>query len=136
MQLLDSIENISFIIDPPCLYIKVELKNNAKYFFGNLEGIYELSSSVNEQPSWVFAEYAIWHSPISERYKSGVWCIGPLNSLGTNFCWICTEYRFDVPYDESTEWKYVIFGKWWTSINGDGFNSVNVQQIKIQQGAY
>ena len=108
----------------------MELKNDAKKLFGECAGIYKLSSSVNEKPSWVFADYAIWYNPKSKQYKSGVWCIGPLNWLGIGSCWISSEYMFDVPYDKSNEWKYIEKGIWVTS----KFNDVNVQQIKNQEG--
>ena len=96
--------------------------------------MYKLSSSVNEKPSWVFADYAIWYNPRSERFKSGVWCIGPSNSLGTGLCWISAEFRFDFPYDQFTEWRYFGLGRWVTFENYYGINDVNVQPIKNQKG--
>ena len=108
----------------------MELKNDAKKLFGECAGIYKLSSSVNEKPSWVFADYAIWYNPKSKQYKSGVWCIGPLTSLGTGYCWIYAQYRFDIPFHEDNEWKYIESGIWVTS----RFNDVSVQKITNQEG--
>ena len=108
----------------------MELKNEAKKIFGECAGIYKLSYSVNEKPSWVFADYAIWYNPKSKQHKSGVWSIGPLTSLGTGYCWIYAQYMSDIPFDEDNEWKYIESGIWVTS----RFNDVSVQKITNQEG--
>ena len=51
-----------------------------------LQGNYQISTTVNGEPSWKNGDYAIW-----SIMSSSTWIIGPLNRIGEDFAWIAAE---------------------------------------------
>ena len=95
--------------------LMIELKNKPKNVHANKYGIYKQTSSViNDKPSWVNGECAIWFSKTQE------WMIGDKCNLGTNTCGI-TSTIADVqsPALIGNNWEYIKNGQWIEAQPGD-----------------
>ena len=69
-----------------CQTVNVDLKNEVLNKYEYLQGDYQISTAINEKPSWKNGAYAIWYVP-GEYVK---WIIGPLNRIGEASSWIST----------------------------------------------
>ena len=83
------------------------------------QGIYEISGTVNEKPSWKKDDRAIWYSQVYS------WDIGPIEYLGTA---ISDMYAYPgylgnpnsgALTDDTLEWKYTDGGVWKTAPTDD-----------------
>ena len=77
------------------------------------QGIYEISETVNEKPSWKKDDRAIWYTQVHS------WDIGPIEYLGTA---ISTMYAYPNSgglTDDTNEWKYLDGGEWKTPPTDD-----------------
>ena len=98
-----------------CQTVNVDLKNEVLNKYEYLQGDYQLSTAINEKPSWKNGAYAIWYVPS----EYGKWIIGSLDRIGEDFSWISTGPHGD---DESLT---NVFNSWnfW---NGNDESLTNV----------
>ena len=61
-----------------CQALMVTLNNNPLAEWGDLQGIFQLSLTINGRPSWASTSNAIWYNP-----NDRTWVIGSLENVGT-----------------------------------------------------
>ena len=77
------------------------------------QGIYEISESVNGQPSWEKGAEVIWYSPNNN------WVMGPTEYVGTTWSSLYATPNSGGLTDDTNEWKYYDSPEWKTSPPGD-----------------
>ena len=70
--------------------------------YGYLQGDYQISTTVNGEPSWKNGDYAIW----SIMSNSATWIIGSLNRIGGGSAFIFAEYASRGLTISYNEWKF------------------------------
>ena len=89
-----------------CQTIKITLKNEVLAHHGECQGTYELSASVNGNPSWTSQSKAIWYIQ-----DGNTWEIGNLDNIGKPLGIIyTTETLFGA--NENGKWNSLIEKKW------------------------
>ena len=67
-----------------------------------LQGNYQISTTVNGEPSWKNGDYAIWSTTTSSQ----IWGIESLNKIGEESAWIFAEsYGLTNIYNEWHYWN-------------------------------
>ena len=99
----------------------LELKNEPKKLHSPDYGIFRQNSSdINNKPSWVNGEQAIWFS------KTQKWMIGDKSNLGTNGCSIeSTIADMQSPALVGTNWKY--YDDQWIEAKAGDISVINVK---------
>ena len=64
------------------------------------QGIYEISETINGQPSWIKDNRAIWYT------EANSWVIGGLQYIGSLYCKMYTYPSSGGLTDELNDWKY------------------------------
>ena len=64
------------------------------------QGIYEISETINGQPSWIKDNRAIWYT------EANSWVIGGLQYIGSLSCRMYTYPSSGGLTDELNDWKY------------------------------
>ena len=64
------------------------------------QGIYEISETINGQPSWIKDNRAIWYT------EANSWVIGGLQYIGSLTCRMYTYPSSGGLTDELNDWKY------------------------------
>ena len=77
------------------------------------QGIYEISETVNEKPSWKKDDQAIWYTQVHS------WDIGPVEYLGTAISTMYVYPNSGGLTDDTIEWKYLDGGVWKTAPTDD-----------------
>ena len=77
------------------------------------QGIYEISESVNGQPSWEKGAEVIWYSP------NNFWHMGPVEYVGTTWASLYATPNSGGLTDDTNVWKYYDSPEWKTSPPGD-----------------
>ena len=71
-----------------CQTVNVKLKNEVLNKYKFLQGDYQISTTVNGEPSWKNGDYAIW----SVMSREQTWIIESFNKLGEDYnAWIFAE---------------------------------------------
>ena len=79
-----------------CSNVSVNLKNEVLNQYEYLQGDYQISTTVNGEPSWKNGAYAIWfmsNNKVCSQYglACGKWIIGPLNRIGEDYSLISSD---------------------------------------------
>ena len=93
-----------------CGLISVSLMNQALLSQGSRQGIYEISPSINDKPTWTSASDAIWYLP---QYQD--WAIGPKASIGKDWAGIFSQGNHGGSDPNSVP------SNWWTYWNGNAW---------------
>ena len=83
--------------------------------WGEFQGTYELSASVNGKPSWRTQSTGIWYVQ-----DLNVWMIGSLNDIGTPICAIFIAGTL-FGANENGKWNYFI-EKTWKKLDANDFS--------------
>jgi len=85
-----------------CQALMVTLNNNPLAVHGDLQGIFQLSLTINGRPSWTSTSNAIWYSP-----NDRTWAIGSLEDVGTSKCGISGIFDNEVDDPQNIiDWQY------------------------------
>ena len=92
-----------------CQALMVTLNNNPLAVHGDLQGIFQLSLTINGRPSWASSSNAIWNDP-----KERAWVIGSLEDVGTSKCGISGSFTNEVDDPQNNiGWGYYQRGYGW-----------------------
>ena len=83
-----------------CQTVIVSIKNNVLAIYEIYQGIYQISETVNGQPSWKKDDRAIWYTEVNS------WDIGPVQYIGSLMSRMYTMPTSGGLTDELNDWKY------------------------------
>ena len=83
-----------------CQTVIVSLKNNVLAINEIYQGIYQISETVNGQPSWKKDDRAIWYTEVNS------WDIGPVQYIGSLMSRMYTIPTSGGLTDELNDWMY------------------------------
>ena len=87
--------------------------------YEHLQGDYQISTTVNGEPSWKNGAYAIWFMSSSTK-----WIIGPLHSIGEDFAWIFGKPSKDLGLTN-------IYNRWSFWNGSSSIRSLDTEDIQI-----
>ena len=112
-----------------CQALMVTLNNNPLAEWGDLQGIFQLSLTINGRPSWASTSNAIWYNP-----NDRTWVIGSLENVGTSKSGISgiSDNEVDDPQN-NIYWQYYQRGSGYGWETPD-VNDIIVECIDIKKG--